>query len=115
MSPEAWIALGVACATAIVWMVRLEGRINAADKAVQHLAADLARAELELKTAGAKAEMALHIEIAAIKARQDAESANHSETTLALVRLQEQVKHLTNLFERQFIATPSPRAPRSPK
>ena len=41
-------------------------------------------------------------EVASINAKADAEAAAHRETTFALVRVQEQLKYLTDLFERHL-------------
>jgi hypothetical protein len=87
ITPEQLIAGGAAAVAVVTWLVRLEGRVNAA------------KAETE----------AVKLDLIAVKSKAEAEAAAHSETTLALVRVQEQLKHLTNLFERQFI-TPSPRS-----
>lgn len=114
MTPEAWISLGLACAAAIVWLVRLEGRINTAEKThaadVAQLKLDLARAEAEI----AKTERDLGVAISAVKTRQDADALTHNDTTIALVRMEEQLKHLTGLVERLIGARPAP-APRQPR
>jgi len=116
MSPEAWISLALASVAAIVWLVRLESRINAEERSrtesAHQLRIDTARTEAEI----AKTERDLRVDIAAVKARQDSDAATHSETTLALVRVQEQLKHLTGLVERLLTARPATsRAPRSTK
>lgn len=90
-----FITLGLAGIAAIVWLVRLEGRVNSAEKAAIAF------------------QSAISAEIAAIKARAEADSNAHSETTIALVRVQEQLKHLTSLFERHFVEGPKPRARRN--
>lgn len=103
MNPEAWIALGLASASAIVWLVRLEGRINTSDKS--H-AADVAQSKLDLARAEAdiaKAERDMHTKLATLEAKQAADAAAHGETAIALVRMEEQLKYLTGLFERQFV------------
>lgn len=96
MDASAWIALVAVAITAslaalggVVWLVRLEGRVNAS------------KAEAE----------ALKTEIIGVKATAAAEAAAHSQTTIALVRVEEQLRHLTSLFERQF--SEPPRQPRA--
>lgn len=98
MDASAWIALVAVAITAalaalggVVWLVRLEGRVNAG------------KAEAE----------ALRNEIIAVKASAAAEAAAHSQTMIALVRVEEQLRHLTNLFERQFSDPPRPTRTRS--
>jgi len=82
------ISGGAMIVAAVVWLVRLEGRVNAA--------------KLESET--------LKGELIAVRAKADAEASSHSETILALVRVQEQLKHLTSLFESQFRAAPRSRS-----
>lgn len=84
----------------IVWLVRLEGRINSAKQTTAELTKDLEAHST-----------ANQVEIAAMKARADADSAAHSQTTIAIVRVQEQLKHLTDLVERLFMQGP-PKPPR---
>lgn len=64
----------------IVWLVRLEGRINAVE----------AKASARIDT----------LEVAA---------KGHEDTKIEVVRLQEQIKHLTDLLERYFIRSPRAR------
>ncbi len=96
MDANAWIALATVAFTVavsalggVVWLVRLEGRVNAG------------KAEAE----------ALKTDLIGVKAHAAAEAVAHSQTTIALVRVEEQLRHLTNLFERQF-SDPPPRQSR---
>lgn len=73
----------------IVWLVRLEGRINSNKQTI---------AEVEKDQNDLRAQV--RAELAAITARADAEAAAHSQTTIALVRVQEQLKYLTDMIER---------------
>jgi len=86
LDPEI-IALGVTIIPAVVWLVRLEGRVNAGDKAVQTLAA----------------------EVIAVKVRAESESAEHRRTAEALIRLEEQMKYVRELLERHFVEPEKPR------
>lgn len=86
LDPEI-IALGVTIIPAVVWLVRLEGRVNAADKADQAIQADLI----------------------AVKVRAESESAEHRRTSEALIRLEEQMKYVRELLERHFIEPDKPR------
>jgi hypothetical protein len=70
ITPEI-ISLALAGITAIVWLVRLEGRVNTTDK-----------------------------EVATLRAKADSDAKSSSETAIEIVRLQEQIKHLTDLIER---------------
>lgn len=88
MTPEIMLSGAALLVAAVVWLVRLEGRVNAAKAETETLKADLI----------------------VVKAKADAEASSHSETILALVRVQEQLKHLTSLFESQFRAAPRSRA-----
>ncbi|MES3028472.1 MAG: hypothetical protein V4820_11540 [Pseudomonadota bacterium] len=96
------VTLFLAGVGAIIWLVRLEGRINSNKQALAEQAKDL-----ENLTAS------MRIELATIKARAEADAAAHSETTLALVRVQEQLKYLTSLFERHFVEGPVKRPRRT--
>ncbi len=102
MSPDNWIAIavvGVPSAVAgIVWLVRLEGRVNAA----------VAKAEADVRAAEAKAEAKAiaansRLDVLEVAAR------GHEDTKIEVVRLQEQIKHLTDLLERYFIRAPRAR------
>ena len=81
------IALGATVIPAVVWLVRLEGRVNAGDKAVQSIQADLI----------------------AVKVRAESESAEHRRTAEALIRLEEQMKYVRELLERHFVEPEKPR------
>jgi len=83
LEPQHWITLGIATVGFVVWLVRLEGRVNAQKDRIGTL-------EKDLTAANAKA---------------DAESKAHRETSDALIRVEEAVKHLTRLFEQQFTAS----------
>lgn len=114
MSSEALIALGLACVSFIVWLVRLEGRINTAEKThsldTEQLHKDLLRQEAE----AFKLEKDLRVEMVAMKARQDVDAASHNETTVALVRVEEQLRHLSGMVERLF-AQPVAKLPAVPR
>ncbi len=74
------ISLALAGVTAIVWLVRLEGRVNTTDK-----------------------------EVATLRAKADSDAKSSSETAIEIVRLQEQIKHLTDLIERMAKPPEQPR------
>jgi hypothetical protein len=82
LEPGHYITLALAAIGFVTWLVRLEGRVNAQRENLQALDRDLA-------TANAKA---------------DAESKAHRDTSDALIRVEEGLKHLTRLFEQQFTA-----------
>jgi hypothetical protein len=88
------VIAALAVVTFIVWLVRLEGRVNVQSeniKTVEREAkADTLRFEKELVAANMKVE---------------AESRAHRGTSDALIRLEEAVKHLTRLFEQHFAVT----------
>jgi len=77
------LTLGLAIVAFIAWLVRLEGRVNSQKE--------------QLAT--------LHADLAAANAKADAESVAHRETSNALIRVEEAVKHLTRLFEQHFTST----------
>jgi hypothetical protein len=77
------VALGLAAVTVIVWLVRLEGRVNG--KATADQASTLAGQLAAL---------------AGIVSALQAKEASHDQTRDEVIRLQEQIKHLTNLIER---------------
>jgi hypothetical protein len=86
LQPGHYITLGLSAIGFVIWLVRLEGRVNVQkDK--------LASLEGDLQTANAKA---------------DAEARAHRETSDALIRVEEAVKHLTRLFEQQFATARRP-------
>lgn len=71
--PSILVTLGLAAVALIVWLVRLEGRVNALKDRV-------ANAETKAET----------------------EATAHKETREALIRLEEAVKHQTRLIEQHF-------------
>ena len=84
------IALALAAISGIVWLVRLEGRVNTLDR------------ERE----------AQKTELAAMKAQAALDAAKHTDTKEAVIRLQEQIGHLTNLIEKWFQPIDPPAAKR---
>jgi len=82
------LALVVAGVTAIAWLVRLEGRVNgkATSEQVGAVAAQIAA-------------------VAGIVGALQAKEAAHDNTRDEVIRLQEQIKHLTNLIERLLPAS----------
>lgn len=80
------VTLGIAAVGVVVWLVRLEGRVNA------------------------KASAETVATLAAIVASLQAKEAGHDNTRDEVIRLQEQIKHLTSLIERLL---PSPRRGRA--
>jgi beta-mannanase len=82
------LALVVAGVTAIAWLVRLEGRVNgkATSEQVGAVAAQIAA-------------------VAGIVSALQAKEAAHDNTRDEVIRLQEQIKHLTNLIERLLPAS----------
>lgn len=95
------ITLALAAVAAIVWMVRLEGRLNTTAKEAAALTLDLAKAQ-------AKGEA----DVAAIRAKADADAVKHSDTRDEVIRLQEQIKHLSALIEKWFEPIDPPAAKR---
>jgi len=82
------VALGLAAVSVIIWLVRLEGRVNGKATTDQ-----VAQVSAQIATA------------AAIVASLQAKDAAHDNTRDEVIRLQEQIKHLTDLIERLL---PSP-------
>lgn len=82
------LAMVLAAVTAIAWLVRLEGRVNgkATSDQVSTVAAQIGT-------------------VAAIVATLQAKEAAHDNTRDEVIRLQEQIKHLTNLIERLLPAS----------
>ena len=82
------ITLGLSGVAVIVWLVRLEGRVNgkATTDQVGALSAQLSA-------------------LAAVVAALQAKEAAHDNTRDEVIRLQEQIKHLTNLIERLLPAS----------
>lgn len=75
----------------VVWLVRLEGRVNSTKQSIGELTKDLDQQRGE---------------IVAVKAKGEADTKAHEETKIALVRVEEQLKHLTDLVERLLVASP---------
>ena len=96
MLSSEYIAIGLAAVTFIVWLVRLEGRVNTGEKT------DLTNA-----ASAAKANDDLRHEIAVVQAAHAAREAKHDQMNDNLIRMQEQLKYLTNLFERHFVEPPA--------
>jgi uncharacterized membrane protein YcjF (UPF0283 family) len=87
------VALGIAAVTVIIWLVRLEGRVNGKATGDQ--------------VAAASAQIGA---VAAIVATLQAKEAAHDNTRDEVIRLQEQIKHLTDLIER-LLPIPTRRKP----
>jgi glycyl-tRNA synthetase beta subunit len=86
------ITIGLSAIAAIVWLVRLEGRVNTAEKVAAAMDRDLA----------------------ATNARAEAEAKAHRGTADALIRVEEQLKYVRELLERHFvIEEPAPRRRRT--
>lgn len=83
------IAAGLAVIAAVVWLVRLEGRVNTAEKVATAMERDLAAAN----------------------ARAEAEAKAHRGTADALIRVEEQLKYVRELLEQHFVIE-EPRARR---
>jgi uncharacterized membrane protein YcjF (UPF0283 family) len=83
LEPSHLIALGLAAVAVIVWLVRLEGRVNAKATTDQ--------------VAAVSAQIGA---TAAVVATLQAKDASHDNTRDEVIRLQEQIKHLTDLIER---------------
>jgi hypothetical protein len=98
------VALGLSGVTVIVWLVRLEGRVNAQAEAIK-------TAEREAKADTQR----LDKDMISANARVEAEARAHRGTSDALIRLEEAVKHLTRLFEQHFAVTASSATRRRPK
>ena len=75
------VTLGLAGVAVIVWLVRLEGRVNS------------------------KATSEQVSSVVAIVAALQAKEASHDQTRDEVIRLQEQIKHLANLIERLLPAS----------
>ena len=96
MLTSEYIAPGLAAVTFIVWLVRLEGRVNTGEKTDLTNAASAAKADDDLRR-----------EIAVVQAAHAAREAKHDQMNDNLIRMQEQLKYLTNLFERHFVEPPA--------
>lgn len=93
LEPGPIITIGLAGVAVIVWLVRLEGRVNGKATADQ--------------VAAVSAQIGA---VAAIVATLQAKEAAHDNTRDEVIRLQEQIKHLTDLIER-LLPLPSRRKP----
>ena len=82
------VTLGFAGVAVIVWLVRLEGRVNGKATADQ-----VSTVAAQIGT------------VAAIVSTLQAKEAAHDNTRDEVIRLQEQIKHLTNLIERLLPAS----------
>jgi hypothetical protein len=92
LEPGHLITLGFAGVAVIIWLVRLEGRVNGKATGDQVAAA--------ASQIGA---------VAAIVATLQAKDASHDNTRDEVIRLQEQIKHLTDLIERLLPLPPATR------
>jgi len=95
LEPSVLLTLGLAGVSVIVWLVRLEGRVNGKATTDQ-----VAQVSAQIATA------------AAIVASLQAKDAAHDNTRDEVIRLQEQIKHLTDLIER-LLPSPVRRKPAS--
>jgi hypothetical protein len=93
LEPSHLIALGLATVAVIVWLVRLEGRVNGKATTDQ-----VAAVSAQIGTT------------AAVVATLQAKDAAHDNTRDEVIRLQEQIKHLTDLIER-LLPLPTRRKP----
>jgi hypothetical protein len=93
LEPGVLLTLGLAGVSVIVWLVRLEGRVNGKATTDQ-----VAQVSAQIATA------------AAIVASLQAKDAAHDNTRDEVIRLQEQIKHLTDLIER-LLPSPARRKP----
>lgn len=100
------LPLALACIMGIGWLFRLEAKAGGkADAlAVQQLSGEVAA----LKVEGAALRARADVQDAAIRAALD----GHNSTTIEVVRLQEQIKHLTEVIERQLDRDEQGQAPR---
>ncbi|MFY8164456.1 MAG: hypothetical protein ACOVKC_09490 [Brevundimonas sp.] len=83
LEPGPLITLGLAGVAVIIWLVRLEGRVNGAATTNQ-----LATLTSQISA------------LAAVVAALQAKEASHDNTREEVIRVQEQLKHLTSLIER---------------
>jgi len=83
LDPGVIVSLCVLGATVILWLARLEGRVNGKATTEQ-----IAAVSAQIGTT------------AAIVSSLQAKDASHDNTRDEVIRLQEQIKHLTNLIER---------------
>lgn len=97
MTPDIWVGLAGIAVTlvlamlgGVIWLVRLEGKVIAA------------------KTLAAQNKAEADKDIAALQAQMVLRANAADDARVEIVRLQEQIKHLTDMLERYFI----PAAPR---
>jgi uncharacterized membrane protein YcjF (UPF0283 family) len=83
LDPGTIVTLGISGIAVVIWLVRLEGRVNGKATGDQVAAA--------ASQIGA---------VAAVVATLQAKEASHDNTRDEVIRLQEQIKHLTDLIER---------------
>ena len=83
LEPSHIITLGLAGVAVIIWLVRLEGRVNGKATTDQ-----VAAVSAQIGTT------------AAVVATLQAKDASHDNTRDEVIRLQEQIKHLAVLIER---------------
>ena len=88
LEPSHLITLGFAAVAVIIWLVRLEGRVNGKATGDQ--------------VAAASAQIGA---VAAIVATLQAKEAAHDNTRDEVIRLQEQIKHLTDLIHQLLPST----------
>ena len=93
LEPGPIITIGLAGVAVIVWLVRLEGRVNGKATADQ-----VSTVAAQIGT------------VAAIVSTLQAKEASHDNTRDEVIRLQEQIKHLTDLIER-LLPVPARRKP----
>lgn len=93
LEPSHLITLGFAAVAVIIWLVRLEGRVNGKATGDQ--------------VAAAASQIGV---VAAIVSTLQAKEAAHDNTRDEVIRLQEQINHLTDLIER-LLPLPSRRKP----
>lgn len=91
------ITLALAGVAAVVWLIRLEGRVNTAEKVNATAIADCDKEQAAMRAA-----------FDTFRAEAKVAEKAHSETAIEIVRLQEQIKHLTDLIER-MVEKPTPR------
>ena len=97
LEPGHLITLGFAAVTVIIWLVRLEGRVNG-------------KATTDQLTA-VSAQISA---VAAIVATLQAKEASHDNTRDEVIRLQEQIKHLADLIQRRYDTSSPPPSRRKP-
>jgi hypothetical protein len=89
LEPGPLITLGIAGVAVIIWLVRLEGRVNGTATTNQ-----LATLTSQISA------------LAAVVAALQAKEASHDNTREEVIRVQEQLKHLTDLIERLLPVPP---------